>query len=430
MRIAVIGCGTAGPAAAVLLARQGHEVLLLERVAEPGPVGAGIMLQPSGMEVLHRLGLLDDVLEHTQRIDRLQGFTPRGRTVMDLAYADAGPGWFGMGLHRGVLLETLLGEVRATARQTHGRLELRCGVSVWKIREEEDGAWLTVDTGEIGPFDLIVVADGARSSLRNQVTRVKKAERYPWGALWAVVEQPADWPWPHTLRQIYQGTGAMLGLMPTGRAPRGEARLLSLFWSLPVDEHEALVSAGMDAFQQRIATLEPAAAGLLQELPPLESLPMAVYHDVVLHPRGRRTAILGDAAHAMSPQLGQGANFALVDAACLVDAVAAVVPGAGRPGPEQVDQLLKRYAKATVRRMKPFQQLTRWLTPVFQSSMPGVGPVRDVLFGPLSRFPLSRLAMIDGLTGRRALPFGLRRAKVPPPGLLLGEIARERTRKD
>ena len=52
------------------------------------------------------------VKRHTQRIDRLQGFTARGRTVLDLAYADAGPGWFGMGLHRGVLFETLLGEVR------------------------------------------------------------------------------------------------------------------------------------------------------------------------------------------------------------------------------------------------------------------------------------------------------------------------------
>lgn len=56
-RVAVVGCGTAGPAVALMLHRDGHQVTLLERVARPGPVGAGILLQRLGQEILARIGL-------------------------------------------------------------------------------------------------------------------------------------------------------------------------------------------------------------------------------------------------------------------------------------------------------------------------------------------------------------------------------------
>ena len=61
MRIGIVGAGTAGLAAAALLARAGHAVEVLERAPDPGPVGAGLLLQPTGMAVLERLGVLDEV---------------------------------------------------------------------------------------------------------------------------------------------------------------------------------------------------------------------------------------------------------------------------------------------------------------------------------------------------------------------------------
>ena len=73
---------------------------------------------------------------------------------------------------------------------------LRCGVEVADLEDAEDGAWLVVDGVREGPFDVVLVADGARSRLRERVTRVRRASRYPWGAVWAVVPQPEGWPWP------------------------------------------------------------------------------------------------------------------------------------------------------------------------------------------------------------------------------------------
>ncbi|MDZ3824617.1 MAG: FAD-dependent monooxygenase, partial [Pseudoxanthomonas sp.] len=75
LHIAIVGYGTAGQAAAVLLAADGHVPEVFERVPWPGPVGAGFLLQPTGLAVLWRMGLLDTVLGHGRRIGRLYGRT-------------------------------------------------------------------------------------------------------------------------------------------------------------------------------------------------------------------------------------------------------------------------------------------------------------------------------------------------------------------
>jgi 2-polyprenyl-6-methoxyphenol hydroxylase-like FAD-dependent oxidoreductase len=103
----VIGCGTAGAAAAILLARAGCDVTVLERVPTPGPVGAGIMIQPTGQAVLARLGLLQSIESRGARIDRLWFRKPGGSMLVDLHYAQIDPRWYGIGLHRGVLFEAL-----------------------------------------------------------------------------------------------------------------------------------------------------------------------------------------------------------------------------------------------------------------------------------------------------------------------------------
>ena len=108
LRIAIVGYGTAGQAAAVLLARDGHRIDVFERAPEPGPVGAGFLLQPSGLQVLWRMGLLAQVLAHGARVDRLYGETPCGRAVMDMRYAGLDARLYGVGLQRGALFLSLI----------------------------------------------------------------------------------------------------------------------------------------------------------------------------------------------------------------------------------------------------------------------------------------------------------------------------------
>ena len=102
LTIAVIGSGSAGPASAALLAKQGHEVILFEKAPKKLPVGAGFLLQPSGMEVLAELGCLEQVLTNTDKIDALFCKTTNGRVLLDLKYRDLAPELFGAGTQRAV----------------------------------------------------------------------------------------------------------------------------------------------------------------------------------------------------------------------------------------------------------------------------------------------------------------------------------------
>src|SRR3954451_23374258 len=105
-RVGIVGAGTAGLATAALLARAGDVVEILERAPSPGPVGAGLLLQPTGQAILARLGVLDEVLAGAARVERIVGTTIAGRRFMDLAYPG---GQFGLGVHRGALFGALRG---------------------------------------------------------------------------------------------------------------------------------------------------------------------------------------------------------------------------------------------------------------------------------------------------------------------------------
>ncbi len=97
LRIAIIGWGMAGPALALALARRGQRVTAFERVEASQPVGAGILIQPTGMQALAELGVLDEVGRNATPVRRLFGRTAGGRTVMDIAYQDRAPGLYGLG---------------------------------------------------------------------------------------------------------------------------------------------------------------------------------------------------------------------------------------------------------------------------------------------------------------------------------------------
>ena len=117
--VGVVGCGFAGSATALFLARAGHRVTVYERAPEPAAVGAGILLQPSGLAVLQRLGLLEQVLARGARIDSLCCRTERGVTLFELVYQRLAVDIFGLGMHRGALFELLFGELKTAGVRVH-----------------------------------------------------------------------------------------------------------------------------------------------------------------------------------------------------------------------------------------------------------------------------------------------------------------------
>jgi len=371
MRIGIVGARTAGLAAAALFARAGHAVDVLERAPDPGPVGAGLLLQPTGMAVLERLGVLEEVRAGAARIERVVGTTVEGRRFMDLAYS----GEHGLGVHRGALFTALRG-----AAEREGARVLAGAEVVQRRRVHE-----LVDAGgaTYGPYDLIVGADGARSTMRRFLPFRARIHEHRWGALWGVFPDPSN-AFHGVLDQYFDGARRMAGFLPTG----GDA--VSLFWSIRLDRIEAARAAGLAAFRDDLLSLAPVAEPLMAGLRSFDQLLPAAYRQISLPRWHDGTLVLvGDAAHALSPQLGQGANLALMDAAALVDAPS-----------------LDEYEAARRKQARFYAFGARALNAVFQNQIDAMAWPRDRLMPLAARVPWARRRMLATLSGRAVGPFG------------------------
>jgi 2-polyprenyl-6-methoxyphenol hydroxylase-like FAD-dependent oxidoreductase len=392
VRIAVVGSGTAGASAALLLARDGNEVELFERVPDPRPVGAGIVLQPLGQRILDTLGLGDELAARSTPVRRIEGRLrgPNGRVVLRFGYEDANSPHVGLGVNRGALFDVLWKGLIAAG------VPVRAGWEVVGVHPEPEGRRLIGPDGEsAGPFDLVVAADGARSRIRRQLRLATKDVRYPYGAIWTVVADP-DGLAGDALVQRYRDTRVMLGFLPTGI---GET---SIFWSIRMRDAAAFMDAGAEHFAEIARPLAPDMTALIDRLPGATVLP-ATYRDVVVPTPatfdGRSGVVLiGDAAHAMSPQLGMGASLALADAWSLAAALR---------GRDWRDLPAAFEAHVADRRahVRWYTWLSRLLTPVFQSNFLPVGWGRDLAFGPAANLAFVRAQFAQILLGEQTSPF-------------------------
>lgn len=398
--IAIVGAGTAGLASAIFLARQGYAVRLLERVERLQPAGAGILLQPSGLAVLQRLGLLAECTALGAPVSRLYGTSCQGRVILDTRYHDWQPGSFGLGIHRGVLMTALLNAAQCAGVQvetgvTVSRFEQASG-HVRLLRQSEAG-----DEQPLGDFAALILADGTRSTLRAQMQIRQWSRPYPWGALWSMLPtSPATES--GELRQWYRGCREMFGLMPTGCTHQArENSLTSLFWSLPLNEHESWRSSGLGAWKNRVRSLAgEAAEAYLQQIDDPAQLTLAAYADVRMQRwNDGRVLAIGDCAHAMSPQLGQGANMALVDAAALADALG----NAGDQHQHGLDwnAIFTGYGDARRDHLRYYRQASRLLTPLFQSNSNTLAVLRDIALMLARHNRFGRQHAVSTLVGAR-----------------------------
>ncbi|MFO1251963.1 MAG: NAD(P)/FAD-dependent oxidoreductase [Inhella sp.] len=383
-RVAIVGAGVAGSATAIGLARLGVQVTLFESLPDPSPqdprVGAGLLLQPSGQRVLEYLGLLEPALEHGARLDGLLGDTADGEVVLDMSYHRFHPEAFGLGLQRGVLMGLLWQRLRERG------VDWQSGVTVRAFKQDARGVELKGEGGaSLGRFDALILADGSFSPLRRLLPVRQRVEPFPWGALWTLLPLPAEFP-DIELRQRFRAARQMLGLMPVGRAWQSTQGLadvwpaVNLFWSLPLSElPQDMATLDLAAWKRPLVELLPECEPLLKGLKDPRQLRPARYAHVRLErPHHGCVLALGDCAHGMSPQLGQGANLALVDALVLCQQ--------WREQPRQDwAQRFEHYARRRRAHWNYYSQASRALTPLFQSAQPVLPWLRDRLMGPLGR---------------------------------------------
>jgi 2-polyprenyl-6-methoxyphenol hydroxylase-like FAD-dependent oxidoreductase len=356
------------------------------------------MIQPTGFAVLRELGLADALLDHGARVNRLRGEAgSTGRAVLDVQYAalghDAG---FGVGVHRATLFALLHGAVIA-----EGIVIQRGRAVIGSDRVSDERRRLLLDDGSsVGPFDLIVDALGTRTPLAPPCGRAMA-----YGALWGTVDWPDETDLdPAALEQRYRRASVMVGVLPIGRFPGSDRQKAAFFWSLRADRLEDWKAGGLSLWKRDVAGLWPATRPLLDQIVTPDQLTFASYaHRTLPSPAELGMIHLGDAWHSASPQLGQGANMALLDAYALALAMR---------GAEDVSTALCRAVSLRRRHVLLYQALTALFTPVYQSDSYVLPFVRDHLVGPVSKlWPATwiQAAMVSGLIGNplRALELRL-----------------------
>jgi 2-polyprenyl-6-methoxyphenol hydroxylase-like FAD-dependent oxidoreductase len=389
LHIAICGAGPAGLAAALALCRQGHRISLYDQFDKPRPLGSGLILQPAGLDVLDWLGLGKRMRALGARIVRLYGkASVSGRTVLDVHYEALGSAR-GLAVHRAALFNVLFDAVAAAG------IDVQTASLVRDLRGTT--VILNQDRRE-GPFDLVIDALGSRSPLIPHAAGPDYRSSLDYGAIWASL------PWPgqpfnaNALEQRYDKASVMIGVLPIGCQREGMEPQAAFFWSLKPDHFEDWRVAGLEAWKEQVRTHWPETVDLLETITSPEQMVLARYdHHTLALPYGPRLAYIGDSAHATSPQLGQGANMALLDVMALTTAL--------EEHPD-LQMALESYARKRRFHVKLYQAMSRVFTPFYQSDSVLLPMVRDHLVAGLSRLPFAQRLLAGIVSGKFGLPKG------------------------
>ncbi len=358
--IAIVGYGVAGISAAIHLRRSGHRIAHFERNDPPLACGAGMVLHPAAMRQLDKLGISKTAIECGAPVRRIQARTIHGRSLMDLGYGDVTDGQFGLGIQRGTLHRLLSGADTERAR-------VHSGSNVVSI-EPESGYLVEARDIRHGPFDLIVVADGANSSLRKRVVGdVYQDQPANSAALVGLLDDPqrlsAD-----RLVQYFDST-RHLSIWPVGCAFIGDQFRCGIAVNVSLAEADTARDEGR--WRTLLTHLPPGLQTLVNDGLGTSSLRIFTYRDVELaRSCVGRVAVIGDAAHSMSPQLGTGAQLAMEDAETLARVVD-VHNG--------VADALRAFMQIRTPQLRRHHLASRWLTPLFQADNRAIAFFRDHL---------------------------------------------------
>jgi 2-polyprenyl-6-methoxyphenol hydroxylase-like FAD-dependent oxidoreductase len=323
--ILVVGGGMAGLTTAAALHRHGFTVELVERRETWQAVGAGFLVHPNGMRMLAALGLAAGVEQAGMVVRRWQFCNEQGEVLSDTdleaLWGHAGPC---VGIERTKLQGALL----------PGVADVRCrlGIEVTSLAQDDARVSVGFSDGSRGDFDLVVGADGIRSTVR-ALALTNAAPSYLGAMNWRSVAPIR--PLGLAAFQINVGDGCVFGLVPlAGGRTYAFAYVAHSQFRDPVEGRLARL-------RQRFATFGPRVAAYLSALErDDEVICSAMEWMEVVNTHVGRVVLVGDAAHASSPMMGQGGCMAMEDACVLADELHAA---------ETVEDALASYA----RRRKP-----------------------------------------------------------------------------
>lgn len=361
----VVGAGIGGLAAAVGLRRVGWDVTVYEQAASAEPVGAGISLWSNALRALEWLGVGETI--RSRGAVRLGGGarTPSGRwlsrSMAEAVLADDETTM--VMVHRADLHEALLAALPPGVVRFGHRLE--------RVDDGPDAVSVDLATaaGQVTDrADLLIAADGIRSVVRSQVWPAEFAPRYSGVTAWRGV---TDQPFPLAEQSQTFGPATEVGIiqLQDGR----------VYWYATGDDAE-----GTAAPDERAEVLRRIGGwhAPIRQVVEATSPERVLRHDLYRLPRPYpsfvrgRIALLGDAAHAMLPTLGQGGCLALEDAVVLAAVLSLTGDG---PGGVDIDAALMAYDQARRPRDQRLAAASDQIAKITQLRHPAALFLRDLM---------------------------------------------------
>lgn len=350
MKAVIAGGGIGGLAAAVALHRRGIDVAVLERDEQPAATGAALSLWPNALRSLDQLGIGDRLRQHAALGGDSGIRSPDGRWLARTRLGQVIETRFGDPLviaHRATLVRLLAGQLPP------GTIQYSTTITGVQPGEFTTAAAVHTSAGD-QRADLVVAADGIRSALRTALFPGAPGPRYAGYTAWRMItgdpggtESAETWGSGGERFAILPITGGQLYCYATADVPAGT----------PFDDDAAELRRRFAGWHAPIgALLAPLTShdvlrNDIEELPPLPAMHCG------------RVAMLGDAAHAMTPDLGQGACQAIEDAVVLA---ACVVPD----DPAMVAPALHAYTAARLPRTTAIARRSRKAGALYHRPLP------------------------------------------------------------
>lgn len=324
-RILIVGGGIAGLSVATALHRQGLTPELVERSTIWSVVGAGINLPANGVRVLRALGIGEAVDRAATAIRRWGFFDQQGallcETDLEELWREVGPC---LAITRVRLQEALLSGAVAVPH--------RLGVSLTALTQDDTRVRVGFSDGTSGDYDLVVGADGIHSTVR-ELAVVASSPGYAGQMAWRSVIPTRPRGIDHMM--VLMGDGCFFGLVPMGEG------YTYGFGAVGGTRFESPLVGRLERFRRRFADFGAPVPAYLAALQCDEQLHFGAIEWVELDEWYRgRVVLIGDAAHAGPPHMGEGGCMAMEDALVLADVL--------RKG-DSVESTLEAY----VRRRRP-----------------------------------------------------------------------------
>ncbi|MXP26573.1 NAD(P)-binding protein [Altererythrobacter indicus] len=310
LNILIVGGGIGGLTSAIALRRDDHQVTVIEKDPEWSVYGVGIIQQGNVLRAMAQLDLLDDYISSAKGFDFVAVHAPDGTQVAKVPSPRLVPGYpANVGISRPAL-HKLLGE-----RTIESGAEIRLGVTFTELEDLGDCVRVVFSDGREETYDLVIGADGVYSQTREWLFPDAPGPEYTGQAVWRY-----NLPCPPDLDALHAYNGPTgIGLVPMADD------LMYMFVTTPEPDKPWYETKGLaKTMRDKLAHCAPQIRELAENITDDEGVVYRPLEGMMLEGpwhRGRVT-LLGDAIHATTPHLGQGAGMAIEDSIVLAKELA------------------------------------------------------------------------------------------------------------